>query len=342
MKILLLIDANSIIHRSFHALPPFTGPDGRPTGALYGISAMMLTLLRTAKPDYAAAAFDRPEPTFRDAKYKEYKAQRPATADELVAQIIEARKLFEAFGVKVFEKAGYEADDIIATLAEKFRGAKVSTGDSKTTGDKEDLQVVILTGDRDTLQLVEGDRVVVKMFVKGVSDTMIYDEAAVEAKYGLKPNQMIDYKALVGDASDNIKGVPGIGPKTATEMLQKYGTLEKIFEALPGDEKLQKRLGPFRREAELSKWLVILERHVPIELASGGSDGVDDGGAARDAGADGSVGLAALALRDDKDAIAAYFKTLGSQTLLKRLEGQNVDQKATVATKPQSAQKPLF
>jgi DNA polymerase I len=300
MKTLLLIDANSIIHRSFHALPPFTGPDGRPTGALYGISAMMLTLLRTAKPDYAAAAFDRPEPTFRDAKYKEYKAQRPVTADELVAQIIEARKLFEAFGVTVFEKAGYEADDIIATLAEKFRGTKVDG-----EGNGEPLQVIILTGDRDTLQLVEDDKVVVKMFIKGVSDTMIYDEAAVEAKYSLKPNQMIDYKALVGDASDNIKGVPGIGPKTATEMLQKYGTLEKVFEALPGDEKLEKRLGPFKKEAELSKELVILERHVPIEIAEG------------------AEGLAALALRDNKDAIAAYFTTLGSQTLLKRLNSQD-------------------
>ena len=103
MKKLLLIDANSIIHRAFHALPPFTGPDGRPTGALYGISAMLLTLWRTDKPDYAAALFDRPEPTFRDAKYAEYKAQRPPAADELVAQIIEARKLFEAFGVTVFE-----------------------------------------------------------------------------------------------------------------------------------------------------------------------------------------------------------------------------------------------
>src|ERR1700722_6968796 len=153
MKRLLLIDANSIIHRAFHALPPFTGPDGRPTGALYGISAMMLNLWRDSRPDYVAALFDRPEPTFRDLKYKEYKAQRPPTADELVSQIIEARKLFEAFGVTVFEKAGYEADDLIATLAEKFRGTKVSG---------EDLQVVILTGDRDTLQLVAGDKVVVK------------------------------------------------------------------------------------------------------------------------------------------------------------------------------------
>ena len=309
MKHLLLIDANSIIHRAFHALPPFTGPDGRPTGALYGISAMMLNLWRDARPNYVAALFDRPEPTFRDLKYKEYKAQRPPTAEELISQIIEARKLFEAFGVTVFEKAGYEADDLIATLAEKFRGEK-------------DLQVMVLTGDRDTLQLVEGEKVVVKIFNKGVSDTTTYDEKAVEAKYGLKPNQMIDYKALVGDASDNIKGVPGIGPKTATELLQKFGTLEKVFAAIPGDEKLEKKLGPFRREAELSKELVILERNAPVEIGD----------------------LESLAFRDDLASISAYFQTLGSKTLLKRLEGVNGDvmkpEKAAKKAKP--AQPGLF
>lgn len=293
MKRLLLIDANSITHRSFHALPPFTGPDGRPTGALYGISAMLLTLWRTEKPDYAAALFDTPEPTFRDKKYAEYKAQRPPTASELIAQIIEARKLFTAFGITVFEKPGFEADDLIATLAEKFRRMP-------------DVQVIILTGDRDTLQLVEDEKVVVKMFNKGVSDTTVFDEKAVEAKYGLRPDQLIDYKALVGDNSDNIKGVPGIGPKTAAEMIKKFGTLEKLFTAVPGDEKLQKKLGPFRKEAELSKELVILERKVPIEFGEG------------------KEALETLALRDDldsHDAIAAYFKTLGSQTLLKRLDG---------------------
>jgi DNA polymerase-1 len=308
MKRLLLIDANSIIHRAFHALPPFTGPDGRPTGALYGISAMMLTLFRTDRPDYAAALFDRPEPTFRDKKYAEYKAQRPPAADELIAQIIEARKLFEAFGAKVFEQPGFEADDLIATLAEKFRGEK-------------DLQIVILTGDRDTLQLVEDEKVVIKIFNKGVSDTTIYDEKAVIEKYGLKPSQMIDYKSLVGDASDNIKGVPGIGPKTATELLQKFGTLEKIFAALPGDEKLQKRLGAFEKEAEFSKELVILERHVPVEIKN----------------------LEELTLRDHHDSIAAYFNTLGSKTLLKRLEG-GAEDKPVLKSKPKSkpAQDGLF
>ena len=321
MKTLLLIDANSIIHRSFHALPPFTGPDGRPTGALYGISAMMLTLWRTAKPDYAAALFDRPEPTFRDKIYAEYKAQRPPAADELISQIIEARKLFEAFGLKVFEKPGFEADDLIATLAEKFKGAK-----DPLTG--EDVQVVILTGDRDTLQLVDGEKLVVKIFNKGVSDTTIYDEKAVEAKYGLKPNQLIDYKALVGDASDNIKGVPGVGPKTATEMLQKFGTLEKVFEALPGDEKLEKRLGAFRKEAALSKKLVILERHVPLEWPS-------DGG-----GRDNEKDLASLAIQNNQALIAGYFKTLGSATLLKRLEGNEEPAKPPATKKQKSTPQP--
>jgi DNA polymerase-1 len=308
MKQLLLIDANSIIHRAFHALPPFTGPDGRPTGALYGISAMMLTLYRTARPDYAAALFDTPEPTFRDAKYKEYKAQRPPAATELISQIIEAQKLFEAFGVTVFKKPGFEADDLIATLAEKFRREK-------------DLQVVVLTGDRDTLQLVEDEKVVVKLFNKGVSDTTVYDEKAVEEKYGLKPAQLIDYKSLVGDASDNIKGVPGVGPKTAQELLQKFGTLEKIFAALPGDEKLAKRLSPFRKEAELSKELVTLERHVPVEALGD---------------------LSSLTLREDDPPIAAYFKTLGSATLLKRLENKEAPPAKKAAKNRQSPQAGLF
>src|SRR5579864_8656287 len=124
MKKILLIDANSIIHRSFHALPPFTTPDGRPSGAIYGIASVLLKLWRESRPDYVAALFDRPEPTFRDKKYAEYKAQRPKAADELVAQIIEARKLFEAFGIRTFEKPGYEADDLIATLAERFKDEK--------------------------------------------------------------------------------------------------------------------------------------------------------------------------------------------------------------------------
>jgi DNA polymerase I len=124
VKTLLLIDANSLIHRAFHALPPLTARDKRPTGALYGVASVLIKIWREEKPDYAAALFDRPEPTFRKIEYKEYKAQRPPTADELISQIVEAHKLFPKFGIKVFEKAGYEADDLIATFATKFGGER--------------------------------------------------------------------------------------------------------------------------------------------------------------------------------------------------------------------------
>jgi DNA polymerase-1 len=310
MRKLLLIDANSIIHRSFHALPPFTGPDGRPTGALYGISAILLKLWKEEKPEYVAALFDRPEPTFRDKKYKEYKAQRPPTVDELISQIIEARDLFRAFGVPVFEKAGYEADDLIATFAERFRN-------------EADVQVVILTGDRDTLQLVEGDHIVVRIFNKGVSDTTIFDEAAIIEKYQLKPSQLIDYKSLVGDPSDNIKGVPGIGPKTATDILKEYASVERFLKEAPPESKNAERLKTFIKEAELAKELVTLDRHVPVEVEN----------------------LEALALHDDKETIATYFKTtLGSATLLKRLEGKEATDGPAMkpVKKPKNPQTPLF
>jgi DNA polymerase-1 len=290
MKTLLLIDANSIIHRSFHALPPFTAPDGRPSGALYGIASILLKLWREERPEYAAALFDRPEPTFRDKIYAEYKAQRPPAPNELISQIIETHNLFDAFGIKTFEKAGFEADDLIATLAEKFKKEK-------------DLRVVILTGDRDTLQLVEGDQIVVRTFNKGISDTTIYDEKAVVEKYGLKPTQLIDYKSLVGDASDNVKGVPGVGPKTATELLQKFGTVKKIYENLASDPKLEKKFAPFKKEAELSEELVTLEKNVPVEVP----------------------GLPALAPPDAPVPLKAYFEKMGFATLIKRLEGKEVE-----------------
>ena len=311
MKKLLLIDANSIIHRSFHALPPFTGPNGEPTGALYGIASILLKLWRDEKPEYAAALFDRPEPTFRKKEYAEYKAQRPPAPDDLIAQIIEAHHLFEAFGIKTFEKPGFEADDLIATLAEKFKG-------------EPDTQVVILTGDRDTLQLIEDDKVVVRTFNKGVSDTTIYDEKAVIEKYGFAPEWMVDYKALVGDPSDNIKGVMGVGPKTATELIQKFGSIENIWKAVPGDPKLAARLGGREGEAKFSKKLVILDRNVPVELS----------------------GISDVATSDTTPAIEAYFQKEGFVTLLKRFDKENGSMTAVDAKKkkekPPSRQQAMF
>jgi DNA polymerase I len=308
MKRILLIDANSIIHRSFHALPPFTTPEGKPSGALYGLASILLKLWRETRPDYAAALFDRPEPTFRDKKYAAYKAQRPPAVDELIAQIVGAHELFNAFGITTFEKPGFEADDLIATFAERFKQEK-------------DTQVVILTGDRDTLQLVEGDAVVVETFNKGVSDTTIYDEAGVVAKYGLAPAQLIEYKALMGDTSDNVKGVPGVGPKTATELVQKYGSVEAMYKKLErdpeGDPKLAQKLGPYRKEAELSRELVILERHVPMDIPE----------------------IGALATEEAAERVKAYFEKMGFATLLGRLA--NGAGAARAATGGKSSRKKL-
>ncbi|MEK7076894.1 MAG: 5'-3' exonuclease [Patescibacteria group bacterium] len=253
MKTLLLIDAHSLIHRSFHALPPLTTPEGKPIQAIYGLGSIFLKLWREDCPEYAAACFDRPEPTFRKERYEAYKAQRPRAPDELVAQIIEARNFFDAFGIKTFEKAGYEADDLIATLAEKFRK-------------ENNLQVVILTGDLDTLQLVKDGEVAVRTFKKGISETIVYDEQAVRDRYGLTPAQLADYKALVGDASDNVKGVLGVGPKTAAELLKKYGTLERVYQSIGNEPKFKTKLEGTEAEAEFSKSLVLLERHVPIKI----------------------------------------------------------------------------
>lgn len=316
MKKLLLIDANSIIHRSFHALPPFTTPEGKPSGAIYGLASILLKLWREERPDYAAALFDRPEPTFRDEKYAEYKAQRPPTADELVSQLIEAHKLFNAFGIITFERAGYEADDLIATLAEKFKLLP-------------DVQVVILTGDRDTLQMVEGDKLVVQTFNKGVSDTTIYNEAAVIKKYGLAPSQLVDYKALVGDSSDNIKGVPGVGPKTALELIKRFGTVKEMYKqldaaAMDGDAlaKIREKFGSFRKEAELSEMLVTLERHAPIEIPA----------------------IEKFAPADGTGTAAAYFEKMGFSTLLKRLLFPAIDEKpvSNSKQKPPDSQASLF
>jgi DNA polymerase-1 len=283
MKTLLLIDANSMVHRAYHALPPMTNAKGEPTGALYGLSSVLLKLWREEKPEYAAALFDRPEPTYRDVEYADYKAQRPQTADDLLPQIIAARDLFPKFGIAVFEKAGYEADDLIGTLACRF-------------ADEPEVRVVILTGDRDTLQLVRKEKVVVRTPLKGITETLTYNEEVVKEKYGLEPHQLIDYKALVGDASDNIKGVNGIGPKTAVEILRKYHTLEEALKHT--DEKPAAKLAGQAAVALQTKRLVTLQCEAPIEAK-----------------------LEDLFVRSDDEVVREYFDEMGFSSLAKRLLG---------------------
>ena len=287
MKTLLLIDANSFIHRAFHALPPLTAPDGRPTGALYGLTSILLKTLRELSPDFVAAAFDRPEPTFRKKEYDEYKAHRPPAPEELISQIKEARKVFEVFRIAQFEKPGYEADDILGTLAKKFSAQKI--------------EVKILTGDLDTLQLVKDGEIVVITPRRGMGETTIYDQKAVEERFGVKPEQMIDYKGLAGDSSDNIPGVPGIGPKTAAKILQEYGSLEKAVEAATKRKKESaswKKIADYKEQALLSKRLAALDCSVPIETE-----------------------LSQLTFTPPNlENMKEYFTSLGFQSLLKRLE----------------------
>jgi len=292
MKTLLLIDANSLIHRAFHALPPLAAPDGRPTGALYGLAATLLKILERRKPDYVAAAFDRQEPTFRKERFEAYKAHRPKTPDELASQLLEARALFRAFGIPTFEAPRYEADDIIATFAVRF-------------AEKGKLRAVILTGDLDTLQLVEDPKIEVEAMKKGVSETQIYDERAVEERYGIAPSQVVDYKGLVGDQSDNIPGVRGVGPKTASDLIRRFGTVERIVRDLPETDPAYKKIIPHKDEALMSKELATVATDAPVDAA------LDD-----------------LSYRQgDRAALADYFRRLGFRSLVKRLGGAEEEER---------------
>lgn len=252
MKKLILIDANSLIHRCYHALPPFTNKEGQPTGALYGLSNVLIKILKEQEPEFIAAFFDRPEPTFRKEIFDDYKIHRPKAPDELVSQIIEARNSFEAFGIKTFEIPGFEGDDLIGTAAEKFQS-------------EPDIKIIIFSGDMDNLQLVKNKKVLVETFKKGVSETIIYDEDGVKEKYGISPAELPDYKGLVGDISDNIPGVSGVGPKTASLIVQKYKTLENFFENGKNDKSFEKIISQ-KETAILSKHLSTINKEAPLPI----------------------------------------------------------------------------
>ncbi len=262
MKKLVLIDSNALVHRAFHALPPtLNTATGIPTNAVFGFMSVMIKMIKDLKPDYIAATFDLPGATFRHEEFAEYKAHRVKAPDELYLQIPYIKEILTKFGIPIFEKAGFEADDLIGALAEQAKKEK-------------DLQVVIMTGDLDTLQLVEGDKVVVFTLRKGVTDTITYNEKEVVARYGLKPNQVIDYKGLKGDPSDNIPGVPGIGDKTASTLIQHFGSIEKLYESIESKAKQPKFMTPKLTEkllinkdqAIFSKYLSTIIRDVDIDF----------------------------------------------------------------------------
>ena len=252
--LLLLFDGNALIHRAFHALPPLTqSKTGELVNAVYGFASTLLKVLAEFKPTHWAVAFDRPTPTFRHEMFAEYKAQRPATPDELKSQIKRVHQLVEAFHIPVFEIDGFEADDILGTLSKQ--------------ADEQGIETIIVTGDNDMLQAVL-PRVKALAPRRTFSDTVLYDEEAVEQKYGIKPEQLADLKALVGDASDNIPGLPGIGPKTATKLLQQYGSLQGIYDHI-GDitpSKLQETLRQYRAQAFQNKELSTIVKDAPVKL----------------------------------------------------------------------------
>lgn len=265
MKKFVLIDSNALVHRAFHALPPtLSSPQGVPTNAIFGFTSVLLKMIKDLKPDYIAATFDLAGPTFRHEEFAEYKSHRIKAPDELYLQIPYIKEILAAFGIPVFEKAGFEADDLIGSLAEHTRDTK-------------DLQTVIMTGDLDTLQLVQDDKVVVFTLRKGVTDTFIYNEKEVNTRYGLKPGQLIDFKGLKGDPSDNIPGVPGIGDKTASALIKQFGDLDGLYAALDKKGKKSKLLTPklveklaeFKDQAFFSKKLATIIRDVDFEFEFG-------------------------------------------------------------------------
>jgi DNA polymerase I len=296
--LLILFDGNALVHRAFHALPPLTiTKTGEMVNAVQGFANTLLKLLRENKPDYWAIAFDRRAPTFRHELFEEYKATRPKTAPELVTQIDRVHQLSEAFNLPIFEMDGYEADDIIGTLSCQAASKGIGT--------------MIVTGDNDMLQLVRpGIRVMAPR--RGFSDTVIYDENGVQEKYGLKPSQLISYKALVGDVSDNIPGVKGIGDKTAVKLLQEFGDLDGIYSHIDKvePERVRNLIKSNHELALQNRKLsaIVTDVPVPFEIES------------------------CAVSSYDRNKVVELFRELGFSNMLTRLPDEIGTEKAAAAT----------
>jgi len=254
--LLVLFDGNALIHRAFHALPPLAVTrTGEPTGAVSGFATMVLKVLSELKPTHCAVAFDHPSPTFRHKEFAAYKAQRKEAPEDLKRQFKRVHQLVDAFNIASFEAEGYEADDILGTLARQ--------------ASEEGIDTIIVTGDMDTLQLVEPRvKVMTPKPGKPFSDTVLYDEGKVQERYGLTPKQIADLKGLQGDASDNIPGVPGVGEKTAVKLLQQFQTIDGIYQHIDEVQpaKAHSALAQNEEAARQSKRLATIVTDIPIDL----------------------------------------------------------------------------
>jgi DNA polymerase-1 len=288
---LLLVDGHNLVYRAFFAMPALSNSRGEMTNAAYGFTSMLFKALNDTTPTYAVAAFDLPGPTFRHERVAEYKAQRSRAPDELRAQIPWAREVVEVLGIPIIEVPTFEADDVIGTLARK--------------GEAAGLDVIILTGDLDTLQLVT-EHIRVFASRRGISDTIIYDLDKVRERYGFEPPLVVDFKALQGDASDNIPGVPGIGEKTAMSLVQQYGPLESVLEAVPtmAPGRVRRALEEHVEQARLSKWTATIVTDLDVDLPL----------------------EAARLFHYDESEVREVFDRHEFRSLLTRLPGRSVDE----------------
>src|SRR6185437_3138178 len=262
-KRLVVLDTHAILHRAYHALPDFSSSKGEPTGALYGVVSMITRILADLKPDYIIAANDLPGGTFRSAAYENYKAQRKEIDEALVSQIKRSREVLGAFNIPLYEAPGFEADDVIGTIVEE-------------TKNKKDLEVIIASGDMDMLQLLDDGRVEVYRMRKGITDLVFYTTDTFKKEFGFDSTLLADYKGLRGDTSDNIKGVKGIGEKTAATLVANFGSIENLYKVLKKNPEkileggitkgMVEKLKAGEEDAEFSKMLATIRRDAPINF----------------------------------------------------------------------------
>ena len=286
MKKLLLLDGNSLVYRAFFALSQadMRTSNGDPTGAIYGFLTMLFTLMKDHQPDGLAVAFDLPHPTFRHERVETYKAGRAKTPDDLLEQLPKIKEILPSMGIQTIELKGYEADDILATLATQAREAKI--------------EAIVITGDRDSYQLVEDPYVKVLYNRKGVSDYILFDEQGIRERTGVTPGDYVKYAALRGDKSDNLPGVPGVGEKTAAKLVNEFGSLDEIFQSADQQKpKLKENLLSNEDLARLNEEVMTLIRNVPL-----------------------GVEVQSLKLGEfDADATQVFFQDLELRTLMTKL-----------------------
>jgi DNA polymerase-1 len=313
MSRLLIIDGNAILHRAFHAIPPLTSPDGTVVNAVYGFVSMVLRLRDELVPTHFVVCFDRPKPTFRKELFEGYQKKRPKMDDSLAQQIPIVHSILEAMKIPIFEADGFEADDVIGTIVHTM----------KQLQEKDTPEIIIVTGDRDIMQLID-DHVSTFMPTKGLSEAKLYGPEEAKARIGVTPAMIPDFKALAGDSSDNYPGVPGIGPKTAIDLLNAFGSVEALFDALEHHDAaadklptgVREKLNAGKESATLGKTLATIRRDAPIDIV-----------------------FEKTHITDPATPEAIHeVENLGFQSLLKRLTKQTTELKKQVTTKKNEPQ----